>query len=152
MQRITIIGRLGKDAETKSLQSGKQVANFSVAVSEGKGDAQTTTWYDCSIWLGNSKALDNVLPHIRKGGQIYVEGKPSVRTYTTQGGETKAAIQVDVRTVELLGSKQDAQPAAPVSDGAEPQGFQTAGTAQPANGATADMPAGFPGDDDDLPF
>ena len=90
------------------------------------------------------------MPYLKKGQQVYVEGTPSARAYTTQGGEAKAAIQVSVNMVTLLGGKSDAQPAAPVSDGQAPEGFYTAGTAQPQTGAGADMPTTLPAEEEPL--
>jgi single-strand DNA-binding protein len=156
MQRIVLIGRLGKDAETKTV-SNQQVANFSVAVDSGKAPNKTTTWYDCTIWLDTAKHLANVVQYLRKGGQVYIEGTPKARAYTNNQQQTVATISVSVNMVTLLGDKADNQNA-PASDGKDPEGFTTAVAAQPAqtvhqpaNGAAADMPAGLP-TDGDLPW
>ena len=142
MQRIVLIGRLGKDAETKTV-SNQQVANFSVAVDSGKGDNKTTTWYDCTIWLDTAKHLANVVPFLKKGGQVYIEGTPKARAYTNNQQQTVATISVSVNMVTLLGSKSDAPAAAPASDGQAPEGFYTAGTTAPTPGVI---------DEGDLPF
>lgn len=105
MIKLTCIGHLGKDA-TKNEVNGKTVINFSVAHSETftqNGEKKTkTTWVDCSYWVDKT----GILPYLTKGAQVYVEGQPDVRSYTTQNGNG-ASLTCRVFSVQLLGSKQD---------------------------------------------
>ena len=77
-----IKGHCGRDPETKITPSGKAVCEVSVAVSEGKGDAKTTTWYKCTAWEDDAELLTD---NFRKGDAIHIEGPAKVREY--QGKE-----------------------------------------------------------------
>lgn len=97
MQKIQIIGRVGKDAVVNNY-NGQQVANFSVAVGEKINGQEHTTWYDVSLW-----ERPKIFPYIRKGGLIYVEGKPSINIYKKHDGATGASLRVSAYQIELLG-------------------------------------------------
>ncbi len=107
MIKLQVIGHLGKDALVNNV-NGKNVINFTVAHSERFKDAQgvqkdKTTWVDCSYWTDKTA----VAPYLKKGTQVYVEGQPDVRTYTTQDGRNGATLSLRVMSVQLLGSKQE---------------------------------------------
>lgn len=105
MQRLTIIGHLGQDAEVKDL-GHNQVINFSVAVSESYVNKTTnekvtnTTWYECAKW-GNNTAVAQFL---KKGQQVLVEGKPTARSWQKEDGSLVSVLGVSVLNLELLGS------------------------------------------------
>jgi len=84
MIKLLAIGNLGKDAVLNNV-NGKNVINFTVAHTERYKDAQgnqkdKTTWVDCAYWTDRT----GIAPYLKKGTQVYVEGTPDVRTYTTQ--------------------------------------------------------------------
>lgn len=87
MQRITIAGNVGKDAEIRRTPKGDSVAGFSVAVSKGKDSP--TTWWDCSLWGVRAEKL---APYIKKGGKLCVVGEFSTREYE---GKTYLQCRVD---------------------------------------------------------
>lgn len=101
------IGNLGKDAVTNTV-NGKTVINFTLAHTE-KGrdrDAQgnpkdKTIWVDCAYWTERTA----VVQYLKKGTQIYVEGQPDIRTYTTQDGRQGASLTLRVGNLQLLGSR-----------------------------------------------
>lgn len=101
MNCLTIAGNVGKDAELRTTQQGKQVASFSVGVSQGRD--KETTWFDCSIWGERAAKLQ---PYIRKGDKITVMGEVSAREHNG-----KAYLQVFVRELTLQGGKRDSTPA-----------------------------------------
>ena len=118
MIKLQVIGNLGKDSVTNQV-NGKNVINFSVAHTEKFKDAQgvqkdKTIWVECAYWtdrLGVEKKK-------KKGTQVYVEGTPDIRTYTTNDGRNGASLQLRVFSVQLLGNanRQDAAtPAQPFS-------------------------------------
>lgn len=96
MNNCTFIGNVGKDAELKTFDSGKQVINFSIAVSEGKGEHKKTTWIECAKFGEKT----GILPYLKKGTQVAVTGNISLRTW--DGG---AAIALRVAEVQLIGGK-----------------------------------------------
>lgn len=107
MIKLQVIGHLGRDANVNNV-NGKNVINFTVAHSERFKDAQgnqkdRTIWVDCAYWTDRTA----VAPYLKKGTQVYVEGQPDVRTYTTQDGRNGASLTVRVVSVQLLGSKPE---------------------------------------------
>lgn len=134
MIRMTAIGHLGKDAIVNDV-NGKKVINFSLCHTEKWKDAQgaeqtRSIWVDCSYWTDKTA----IAPYLKKGTQVYVEGQPDVRTYTTQDGRNGATLSCKVMSVQLLGGGTGTA-----------QGTQTAGAA-PASGGNVASP------DMDLPF
>lgn len=105
MIKLQVIGHLGKDAIVNNV-NGKNVINFAVAHTERFKDAQgnqkdKTTWVDCAYWTDRTA----VAPYLKKGTQVFVEGQPDVRTYTTQDGRQGASLTIRVISVQLLGGK-----------------------------------------------
>ena len=144
MQKITILGRVGADAEIKEFPSN-QLISFSVAVSESYINKTTnekvtnTTWFDCSKFGNNTQ----IAQYIRKGDYIYVEGKANNRAYLAADGEAKIVNGINVSIIELLGSKSD--------NPAPSQPRQERSQANQSN-SFADGPFPENEDDSDLPF
>ncbi len=99
MIHATIAGRLGKDADLKTTQSGKVVCNFNLATKGREKDA--TTWVRCALW---GKRAESLAQYLTKGSTVQVVGSLSASEY-----EGKAQINLDVQEIELLGggAKQD---------------------------------------------
>lgn len=111
MMKLQIIGHLGKDCEVRDV-NGKKVMNYSVAHTEKYTDNQgqvisKTTWVDCAHWTDKTA----VSQYLKKGTQVYIEGIPEVRTWESNG-KHGASFQCRVIAVNLLGSRQESQPAA----------------------------------------
>jgi single-strand DNA-binding protein len=102
MKKMQCIGRLGKDAELKTLQGGKQVINFSVGITENVKGEKKTAWVECSYFTEKT----GILPYLKKGAQVYVEGNPSARAWKNNSGEAQATQELFVHSVQLLGSAQ----------------------------------------------
>ncbi len=104
MIKLMVIGHLGKDAEVREV-NGKKVIAFSVAHSEKYRDSQgnqqaRTTWVRCSYWNDNT----NIVPYLRTGTQVFVEGTPSVDAYmSSTQNQPAASLDLRVLRVELLG-------------------------------------------------
>lgn len=106
-QRIEIIGNLGKDAEVRTVGQNI-VVGFNVAVTEKFGDKETTTWYSCNYWPKE----DKVSQYLKKGSQVFVAGRPSLRTYSGKDGKEYTNLDIRVMDLQLIGGKPaDAQPA-----------------------------------------
>jgi single-strand DNA-binding protein len=107
MIRISVIGRLGQDAQINNV-NGKNVINFSVAYSEkfknqqGE-DVDKTTWVSCAYWTERL----NVATYLKKGTQVYVEGKPEAKTYTNANKEVLPQLHARVSSLQLLSSSKD---------------------------------------------
>lgn len=103
MFSMTIAGRLGADAETRFTQGGQSVTGFRVAVDvfRGKDRGTETEWVDCSLWGERGEALAE---HLKKGTVVSIIGEPGARAYESkQDGSLKAALQLKVRDLTLLG-------------------------------------------------
>ena len=107
MLKFSVIGFLGKDAETKSI-NGKTVIEFSVAHSErGKDNNGNATsksvWVSCSQWSDNTK----LVPYLLKGTQVFVEGNGELRQWTTNDGKSGANLTLRVSHIQLLGNSNN---------------------------------------------
>ncbi len=143
MIKLQVIGNLGKDALVNNV-NGKTVINFNVAHTERFKDAQgnqkdRTTWVDCSYWTDRTA----VAPYLKKGTQVYVEGTPDVRSYTTTDGRNGASLTLRISSVQLLGAKPSGSNAggaeAPNSGDANNGGYQNAAGVSDTN-AMDDLP------------
>lgn len=127
INKAIILGRLGKDPESRSTTTGTAVVSFSLAVSETWRDKQTgqkqekTEWVNCVAF---GKTGEIVAQYVSKGDMLYVEGKIETRKYQAQDGTERYATQINVRDVCLLGGKKESQGvtgAAPARQSAPPE-------------------------------
>ncbi len=97
LNKVMLIGNLGRDAETRSTTSGASVTNFSIATARRVKDGQTgewrdeTDWHDVVLWRG-----ENVAQYLTKGTQVYVEGRLQTRSWEDQNGQKKYRTEVVV--------------------------------------------------------
>jgi single-strand DNA-binding protein len=104
MNNCSFIGRIGRDAELRHTQSGKEVTSWPLAVDVGYGQNKSTLWLDCAMWGERGMRL---VEYIRKGERIGVHGEISQDTYHANDGSEKSRVRLRVADVTLLGSKQD---------------------------------------------
>lgn len=143
MVKLQIIGNLGKDCTT-NMVGGRNVINFSVAHTEKYKDStgmqkEKTLWVECAYWTDKT----GIVPYLKKGQTVYVEGAPEVRTYTKNDGSAGASLTLRVQSVQLIGS-------ATRSEGAESNGIPERFPAA-VSGSPMPAPSGA-AVDDDLPF
>jgi single-strand DNA-binding protein len=105
--KVQLIGNVGNAPEIKNLESGKKVANFSLATNEfykdSKGEkVQDTQWHNIVAW---GKTAEIVEKYAGKGKEIAIEGKLSSRSYETSDGEKRYVTEVIASEILLLGSK-----------------------------------------------
>lgn len=130
VNKIILIGHVGKDPDVRFTTTGKKKATFSVATSEGK---DRTLWHQVIAW---EKLADIVEEYVRKGRQVYVEGRLDCQEWTPKGGKDKRKLwQVVANQLVLLGPK----------DRHENHEAQDDGHDTPADTAPVD-------DDSDVPF
>lgn len=116
LRKIMVIGHAGQDAQLRFTPTGRAVVNFSVAVNErwkdASGDAQERTeWFRVEGW---DKFAENVSELVTKGRLVYVEGIPSVDTWTdAKDNSAKGQIRIRANIVRLLDRKPDEGEAAP---------------------------------------
>lgn len=162
VNRVILIGNLGRDPEVRRLESGAAVAKFSIATNENyqdkEGNWQTQTeWHEIVAWRNRAEQAEKVL---KKGSMVYLEGKLSTRKYTDQNGVEKYRTEVVVNYMRKLkdpdGTGGGGSGYFPSAEN-EPASVASNSTAAAAPAATAAAPAtdnGGGGDSpaDDLPF
>ena len=109
MIKLQVIGHLGKDCVVNNV-NGKNVINFSVAHAEKFKDSQgiqkdKTIWVECAYWTERT----GIAPYLKKGTQVYAEGTPDLRNYTTKEGTPGTSLSLRVSSVQLLGGRSDGQ-------------------------------------------
>ena len=106
-----LLGNLGKDPEIRRLDDGRAVANFSIATSESyknkAGEKVTNTeWHNIVLWSPLAEIAEN---YLKKGSQVYIEGKISNRSYEDKEGVKKYISEVVGRDITLLGRAPESQ-------------------------------------------
>lgn len=107
LNRIILIGRLVRDPELRHTQSGKAVANFTLAVDRDRSNAQgekEADFIDAVVW---DKQAENVAQYLGKGRLVAVEGRLQVRSYEAQDGTKRKAAEVVASSVQFLDKKRD---------------------------------------------
>jgi single-strand DNA-binding protein len=104
--RVTLIGNLGQDPETKTTESGKKVANFTLATDDGYKNSEgqkvnETTWHNIVAWNG---LADIAGKYLKKGRQVAVEGRIVYRSYEDKKGATKYITEIVLNDLIMLRS------------------------------------------------
>ena len=141
VNKVILVGNLGKDPEVRHLESGVAVANFPIATSETYKDKsgnrqEQTEWHNIVLWRGLAEIAEK---YLRKGSQIYVEGKLRSRSWEDKEGNTRYITEVVGDNLTMLGSRNDNSPA-------HQDNSSSAKTAEP------EMSQQENDDADDLPF
>jgi len=143
VNKVILIGNLGKDPEVRHLENGTSVANFSLATSETykdrtSGERKTITdWHNIVLWRGLAEIAEK---YLKKGSKIYVEGKLRTRSYEDQNGQTRYVTEVvgDELTMLDKAPENSGNPNIPKNESPEKM-----------DAPNKDMGSS---DDDDLPF
>ena len=114
----TIIGHLGRDAETRNTQSGKVIFSATLAVSTGYGDNKRTTWWSVSAFGKTAETLERF--NLTKGAPIGFQGEPSIREYEDKDGNKRQSLELMVSNFILLGEKSDTPTSKPKPISNEP--------------------------------
>lgn len=104
VNKVILVGNLGKDPEVRFVQSGNAVCNLRLAVTERRKDGDNwkdhTEWMDVVVW---GKTAENVGQYCSKGKQLYVEGRIQTREYEDKDGNKRKATEVVASQVLFLG-------------------------------------------------
>jgi single-strand DNA-binding protein len=148
VNRVILIGNLGKDPEIRSLEGGVKVANFSLATTEtfkGKNGEKVdqTEWHNIVLWRGLAEVAESFL---KKGNTIYVEGKIRTRDWTDKDGNKRYTTEIVGDNMVMLGGKRDQQGGGEYNSGAgRPEKTSHQDAPEPSADLNADS-------GDDLPF
>lgn len=150
VNKVIIVGNLGKDPETRYAPSGDAVTNIVVATTEtwkdkASGEKREATEWHRVVFFG--KLAEIAGQYLKKGSQVYLEGKLKTRKWQDKDGQDRFTTEINADEMKMLGSKGDGQQ----QEGQRPQQTQQR---PPAN--TQRQPqgqaGGFSDMDDDIPF
>lgn len=157
LNKVLLIGNVGKDPEVRHLESGAAVATITLATSERYRDRngemrELTEWHTVIAWRQLADLAEN---YIRKGSQIYVEGKIRSRSWDDQNGQKRYVTEIQADSIQLLGRRNDGPAAGATAQPAYSAPVQPHAPAQPQHQPTTPMvnPADLSDEGtDDLPF
>ena len=146
VNKVILIGNLGRDPELRYTQNGQPVANFSLATSENWTDktsgekVEKTEWHRVVVW---GRTAEHCSQYLSKGRSVYIEGRLQTRDWEDKEGQKRSTTEVNAQTVQFLGGPRGQnQP-----DAGSPQ---TGSPSQPSS--TGGDSAGPPAAGDDVPF
>jgi single-strand DNA-binding protein len=160
VNKVILVGNVGKDPEVRYLEKGVAVAKFPLATSEtykGKdGEKVTATeWHNVVLWRGLAETVEK---YVKKGSQLYIEGKIRTRSYDDKDGNKRYVTEIVADLMQMLGKKSDS-PGDDRTDRSSETSQRAHGSASqsfdegPAGGAVQDtFDNTRSSDDDDLPF
>jgi single-strand DNA-binding protein len=152
INKVILIGNLGKDPEVRFTPSGQAVANFNIATTDSWTDKsngqkqERTEWHRIVVW---GKLAELCGEYLKKGRQCYVEGRLQTREWTDKEGQKKYTTEVVANTVQFLGGGQGARSdAGGGGGGGNPRGPSDMGN----GGGSPPDDMGGPPPADDIPF
>lgn len=110
VNKVILIGNLGKDPEVRVLENGTKLARFPIATSESYADKTTgekreiTDWHNIVVWRGLAEVAEK---YLTKGQKVYVEGKLKTRSWQDEAGATKYATEVVADNFTMLSPKNE---------------------------------------------
>ena len=110
INKVILVGNLGKDPEVRYLEGGTAVVNFSIATSETykdktSGEKRTVTeWHNVVLWRGLAEIAEK---YLKKGNQVYIEGKLRTRKWQDKEGKDRYTTEIIGDNLQMLGKKED---------------------------------------------
>jgi len=151
VNKVILVGNLGKDPEMKYTASGAAIANITVATSESWNDKQTGEKVEKTEWhrvVFFRRLAEIVGEYLRKGSQVYIEGKLQTRKWQDQNGQDRYTTEIVANEMQMLGGRGGDGGGRPQQGGGG--GFRSNAPAQQAPAQAQPDSSGF--DDDDIPF
>jgi|PlaIllAssembly_1097288.scaffolds.fasta_scaffold1170216_2 single-strand DNA-binding protein len=154
VNKVILIGNLGRDPEVRYLPSGEAVANFSIATTEKwkdkAGEAQEQTeWHRVSFFGRQAEICGE---YLRKGSSVYIEGRLQTRKWTDKDGNERTTTEIRGDRMQMLGSRGGGS-GAEMREADYSAGDSSPPPARkPAPAGAAKKPSGFDDLDDDIPF
>jgi len=148
LNKVMLIGNLGKDPEVRAIPSGVKVANFSIATTESYTDKNNqkvdkTEWHNIVMWRGLAEVAEK---YLKKGNQVFIEGKLTTRSWDDQTGQKKYMTEIVADNMVMLGGRRDGGG----SEGYTPRENSGGGSMRSESSSmSSSLP---PAPEDDLPF
>lgn len=125
VNKVILVGNVGKDPETRYLEGGVVVSRFPFATSEvyknRAGERITNTeWHNIVAWRGLAEVMEK---YVKKGSQLYIEGRIKTRSYTDKDGNTRYTTEIVADNIQMLGKKSD-------DSGSQDNNYQQSGQQQ----------------------
>lgn len=141
VNKVILVGNVGRDPETRHLDKGVSVANFSLATTETytakTGEkVSTTEWHNIVAWRGLAEVAEK---YVKKGSQLYIEGRIRTRSWDDKDGVKRYTTEIYADTMQLLGKRESSAD----GNGTPNQSEQPLAVAEPDFS---------PSEEDDLPF
>ena len=141
VNKVILVGNLGKDPEVRHLEGGAVVANFPLATSETYKDrsgnrVDQTEWHSVVVWRGLAEVAEK---YLKKGNQVYVEGKIRTRSWDDKDGVKRYTTEIVADQMTMLGKKDENN----MGGGMTNNQSAPSASSSPANNMT---------EEDDLPF
>lgn len=163
VNKVILIGNVGRDPEVRYIDNNVAVANFSIATTErgytsrsGQVVPDRTDWHNIVAWRGLATVIEK---YVKKGSPLYIEGKLRTRSYDDKDGNKRYVTEIYAENIELLGRKGDGPaPSAETSNGSSPASYTTPEYGNQPSYGERNQPTLPPDDilggapDDDLPF
>jgi single-strand DNA-binding protein len=118
INKVILVGNVGKDPDVRYLDNGVAVANFPFATSETyknkNGEKVTTTeWHNIVLWRGLAEVVEKF---VKKGTQLYIEGKIRTRSWDDRDGNKRYTVEIIADTMQMLGRRSDERAVPPPSE------------------------------------
>jgi single-strand DNA-binding protein len=109
INKVILVGNVGKDPEVITLDNGTKLAKFPLATSESYTDksgqrVENTTWHNIVVWRNQAEIVEK---YVKKGRQLYIEGKIKTRSYTDKDNATRYITEIEVDNFIMLGRRDD---------------------------------------------
>jgi single-strand DNA-binding protein len=146
VNKVILVGNLGKDPEVRHLENGAAVANFSIATSETYKDRKTgekvsqTEWHNIVAWRGLAEIAER---YLKKGHKVYIEGKLKTRSWQDQDGNNRYSTEIITDNLTMLGNSNSND---------LKSNFEEQQSAKNDSKKSPEKEFSEPGEDDDLPF
>lgn len=153
VNKVILLGNLGKDPIVRKLDNGRAVAQFSIATTEKYKDkagnpTTNTEWHNIVAWSPLAEIAEK---YLKKGNQVYIEGKIASREYTDKEGILRRTTEIVAREMNLVGGPNSGTPNGYAENASSPETSYT--SAPSSQSKTAAVPANLVSEaEDDLPF
>ena len=155
VNKVILVGRLGRDPETRYTSGGQAVANFSIATDETYKDRngekqKRTEWHKIVVW---AKLAEIAQQYLKKGSLIFLEGRIQSREWQDKEGQKKTSYEIVANNFQMLGSRGDAAATAGNRAPGRQQDDFAGHTSAPSDDAfSGPAPSGPEISDEDIPF
>ena len=148
VNRVILVGNLGRDPELRYIPSGQAVANFTLATNDRWRDKEgnnqeRTEWHRIVVW---GKSAENCAQYLQKGRSVYIEGRLQTREWEDKDGNKRQTTETIAQTVQFLGGRGGAGAGGGAGSGGEPAGDSGSSGASSGGGESPPPPSS------DVPF